>query len=213
MDKIRLLTLKIFGYKPELFWGIWGLNFHLSPQQCKIHNYDIAVYNLIEKLKPAVVLEIGCGFGKNLKELVKRGYSGDKLSGVDISSTMLKEARKNISNPQITLKKANLIKGLPFDDGSFELVYVSKILMHIPAEALRKAAVECIRVSRKHVIFCEQYQELPPAARTIAVEHNDFSEFTFIHNYKEYFAELGFEIKDFTVLNKNICIFRIYKDL
>ena len=88
VNKIRLLILKHFGYKPKVFWNIWGLNFHMSSQQSKIHNYDIAIYDLIEKLKPATVLEIGRGFGKNLKELLRRSHRADKLTVVDISSTM-----------------------------------------------------------------------------------------------------------------------------
>lgn len=212
LNKTRLTTLKIFGYKPEVFWNIWGLNYQMSSQQSNIHNYDMAVYDLIEKIKPSMVLEIGCGFGKNLKELLNRGYSGDKLTGVDISFTMLRQARKNISNPQITFKKADLKKRLPFADGNFDLVYVSKILMHIPGNYLKRAVLEAIRVSRKHVVFCEQYEELSAGVKTINTQSIPYSEFTFLHNYKEYLIELGFAIKDFTVFNNNVCLFRIEKN-
>lgn len=42
--------------------------------------------------------------------------------------------------------RANLIKGIPFDDNQFEVVYHSQVLEHIPKEDALKFIKECFRI-------------------------------------------------------------------
>src|SRR5205085_10204096 len=61
-------------------------------------------------------LDVGCGTGHHLADLVGRGF---EVVGVDGSSPMLEEARR--ANPGGELIEAD-VDALPFDDGSFAVV-------------------------------------------------------------------------------------------
>ena len=56
------------------------------------------ILNLLQKnnINPNVVLEVGCGAGENLVELLKRDSSIEKLSGYDISPQAFNLAQKKI---------------------------------------------------------------------------------------------------------------------
>ncbi|MFX0057922.1 MAG: class I SAM-dependent methyltransferase [Candidatus Heimdallarchaeota archaeon] len=79
--------------------------------------------------KRARVLDAGCGAGiPASKFLVKKGL---KVTGIDISDTMLEMARKNVPNA-LFLKKD--MKELDFDNNYFEGVISVYALFHIPKE-------------------------------------------------------------------------------
>jgi len=66
---------------------------------------------LIEEfaLKPgAAILDVGCGTGRHSVELAKRGY---KVTGIDLSAEMLKEALDDLACRGILKFK---IKALPY---------------------------------------------------------------------------------------------------
>ena len=63
--------------------------------------------NLIPIIKNKKFLEIGCGSGRSIKYLVKKGVK--KVYGLDMSSAQLKEAKK-FNKKAIEKKKVSLIK-------------------------------------------------------------------------------------------------------
>ncbi len=74
--------------------------------------------------KDKTVLEIGCGPGGNLSEIL--ASNPKKLIGVDISSQMVKLAKKNLPSSVEVLK----INGteLPFEEKTFDPVFTATIL-------------------------------------------------------------------------------------
>jgi ubiquinone/menaquinone biosynthesis C-methylase UbiE len=87
------------------------------------------------------LLEVGCGVGAVLAVLGQE-YPGLRLSGVDIESKQLEFARTHLARARV---EATLTEGdalaLPFDDGSFDHVWMMWFLEHVadPPEALREA--------------------------------------------------------------------------
>ncbi len=71
-------------------------------------------------------LDVGCGTGHHLKDLVARGFD---VAGVDGSSEMLEEAR--LANPSAELHHAD-VQALPFPDDSFDLVLCIEVLRYLP---------------------------------------------------------------------------------
>ncbi len=71
------------------------------------------IFNLLKKnnIAPKAVIEVGCGAGENLVELLKRDGSIEKLSGYDISPQALALANKrssdkiNFYNEDLTTKE------------------------------------------------------------------------------------------------------------
>lgn len=82
-------------------------------------------------LRPASVLEVGCGDGALLSELVRRGFAR-MLSGVEITQAAVEIAR---TRPGIESVQAYDGLHLPFDAGAFELGILSHVLEHVPDPA------------------------------------------------------------------------------
>lgn len=88
------------------------------------------------------LLEIGCGIGT---DLVRFARGGARVTGVDLSQTALDLARRNfeIAGETVDLHLANG-EALPFDDGSFDVVYAHGVLQYTPDP--RRMASESRRV-------------------------------------------------------------------
>ena len=69
------------------------------------------------------VLDLGCGFGKNCADFVRRGARC--VVGVDLSEKMLSVARKEHSLPQIRYLRGDLNDLSSLREGPFDLVYSS----------------------------------------------------------------------------------------
>lgn len=87
------------------------------------------------------VLEAGCGIGAQTVILSKNSPDAD-ITSIDISETSLKQAMQrakdhDISN--VTFRQADIFN-LPFEDESFDHVFVCFVLEHLeqPMEALKK---------------------------------------------------------------------------
>lgn len=94
---------------------------------------------LLKSIKVGMeVLDVGCGNGLMIPEVIKRG---GKYTGIDISAKLLAIAKrryqKELSAKKIRLVKANAIK-LPFKDNSFDFIFSLAVLHHIPSVKLRE---------------------------------------------------------------------------
>jgi ubiquinone/menaquinone biosynthesis C-methylase UbiE len=89
-------------------------------------------------------LDIGCGIGRVTRALALRF---DEAVGVDISSEMLRQARASqahLSNVALMQNGATLSM---FQDSSFDFVYSSRVLQHIPdPDQVRIYLEEFVRV-------------------------------------------------------------------
>jgi len=99
------------------------------------------------------VLDVGCGVG-NYHGLLTPHFS--KLSGIDVSPACIETARKrNLS----VVYKIYDGKTLPYDSGSFGLVYTICVLHHVPPQNWENFAKEMRRV-------------LKPGGLALVFEHN-----------------------------------------
>jgi SAM-dependent methyltransferase len=81
---------------------------------------------LLEPQSGELILDAGCGTGRNLKRLIEAGSDG---VGIDFSHQMLRVAQRQISDPAIAL--ANLQADLPFEDELFDAVLCALIGEHL----------------------------------------------------------------------------------
>ncbi len=88
--------------------------------------------------RDADVLEVGCGTGLILKEIAP---AARRAVGIDISPGMLEQARER----GLDVHEGTATE-LPFEDGSFDMVYSFKVLAHV--EEIEQAMCEVARVLR-----------------------------------------------------------------
>jgi len=93
----------------------------------------------------ARILDVGCGYGRTLQELLSAGYTS--LSGVDISEKMIARGRRQY--PHLDLKKYEGTR-LPFEDNSFDAVLLLAVLTCILDDARQEQLLaEIHRVLRQ----------------------------------------------------------------
>ena len=111
----------------------------------------IFLNDLSKKIK---ILELGCNIGNQLFCLKRMGFNN--LTGIEIQKHCLKKIKKKF-------KFINAIQGttynLPFNDNSFDLVFTSNVLIHIPPKKLNKVLNEMYRVSSKWIWGFEYFSE------------------------------------------------------
>ena len=101
----------------------------------------------LAKYRPTSILEIGCGYGKQLRTL--RGHVHCPMVGVDFSPSQIGQAREYLAGvPHVKLVLASGSR-LPFPDRSFDLVLTSAVILHNPPEVAEAIRREVIRVSKR----------------------------------------------------------------
>lgn len=78
----------------------------------------------------ARVLDIGCGYGA-VAATIARDAAGRQVTGIDIDSANIAQARASNSLPNLTFVQADALAGLP--DGPWDVVVLSNVLEHIDA--------------------------------------------------------------------------------
>ena len=116
------------------------------------------VFRLLGSLRPARILDVGCGDGYLCKRYVE-GRAAHRVDGVDISTGRLRFAAQ-------LCRAVGFVNGridrLPFRNDSFPLVSAIEVIEHIedPTGALREIA----RVSSAHVIVTVPNEQVPAEA-------------------------------------------------
>jgi SAM-dependent methyltransferase len=94
----------------------------------------------VVKGEPGRVLDVGCGDGLFLGELDRHANlsaRGWELHGIDFSEGALSRARER----PYTFAQCNLEEGIPYPDGTFDLVSAGEVIEHVydPDALLREA--------------------------------------------------------------------------
>ncbi|MDZ7587002.1 MAG: class I SAM-dependent methyltransferase [Patescibacteria group bacterium] len=166
----------------KLLWNYKALTFDQEVWQNKIFPQHQWLLKTITRLDPQTILEVGCGFGRNLKFLLHHGLDPRRLAGVDFSQVMLHKAKRNLGK-KLSLTKASVLK-LPFQAKKFDLVFTHGLLMHLPPPDLPQALVELTRVSKKYLIIIEE----------IRVQPRQLNYFTWAHDYDKIISTLPLQV-------------------
>jgi SAM-dependent methyltransferase len=100
------------------------------------------VLDLVGPSPSDVVADVGCGNGRYLAELARRGLRGH-LIGADLSFGMLAAARSRVPAASLIAADAS---GLPLRDGAADLSLAMHMLYHVPDPVA--AACELRRITR-----------------------------------------------------------------
>lgn len=96
--------------------------------------------------KSARVLDVGCGTGSSLVNLLRLGFPQQLMSGVDISEERIAEARAVLPLADFRCESAD---AMSFEAGAFDLVTESTMFVLMPDDDIaRRIAREMIRVTK-----------------------------------------------------------------
>ncbi|KAJ1569330.1 hypothetical protein HK405_006565 [Cladochytrium tenue] len=113
-------------------------------------------------------LDVGCGPGHWVRDIAN-AYPDAKVVGADINPSFFEQA---VIPPNLTFVECNILKGLPFPDNSFDLVFQRNMMAAIPKADWPAAVRELVRVTRPggYVELMEPYsimQRIGPAGKLL----------------------------------------------
>ncbi len=129
--------------KPEGFLGklmVGGMN---GGGHAKLADWGLSH---LDGINPKKIAELGCGGGRNAKELLRR-YPGAKLTALDYSEVSVEKTKKT-NKSEIAAGRCTVVQGsvaeLPFADGQFELATAFETVYFWPG--LEQCFAEVCRV-------------------------------------------------------------------
>lgn len=94
----------------------------------------------------ARILDVGCGGGGDIYELIRLNYRCENITGIDILPERLAEAKD--SWPQMCFIQGDACR-MEFEDGCFDLVFESTMFATLPDDVLSAGiAAEMVRVCK-----------------------------------------------------------------
>jgi SAM-dependent methyltransferase len=155
LSRFPAVKRRLIYADPRAYWTLRGGDDYFREQEGQPARSDRADWlaEQIAQYRPESILEIGCGYGKQLRAL--RGVLDVPLVGVDFSETQLARAHDYLSG----LDGIRLIlasgAALPFADRSFDLVYTSAVILHNPPSVAERLRREVLRVARRWAVHNE----------------------------------------------------------
>ncbi len=112
------------------------------------HQINGYLFKEISKLpKGAKILDVGCGTGYYVEELIKRGF---KAVGIEPSENMRKYAESKL--PAGTVINGSVLN-LPFEDNSFDFIFAIEVFRYLNNEDNIRGLKEILRVLKPHGLF------------------------------------------------------------
>lgn len=144
---------------------------------------DIIV-DFVNELHPKNVLEAGCNYGRELKQLELN--TNARLYGIDIDESKIEKAKTYVDG---VFKVADASQ-IPYNGCKFDLVYSSGVLAHSPPEKIKPILWELERVSSKYILLVE-YIGSHLSKNTVA----NCKQNAWIHDYNKLVSGLDVIIK------------------
>ena len=92
------------------------------------------------------VLDLGCGDGALTGTLVAAAGADGTVTGADVAEAALRRAR--VRYPGLAFRRVPFDGSLPFDDGSFDVVWASEVIEHIADTAAWLSEVRRVLIPR-----------------------------------------------------------------
>ncbi|MGD9566937.1 MAG: class I SAM-dependent methyltransferase [Sedimentibacter sp.] len=175
--------------------SIYGLFFNIQTK-----NFTSIFNNIKNELDLSNyknIIDIGCGTGALCNVLYEQGLS---VTGIDPAKGMIETAKKKSKNKEIEYIEANVLRGLPFEDKSFD-VSISSFVAHGLSKNERQIMYDEMKRITKHLVIIYDYNEHRGLITDIAewLEGGDY--FNFIKSIK---YELNEKFSDIKIINANI---------
>ncbi len=124
---------------------------------------------LFRRKHVSTILDIGCGTGRSVIYLAKRGF---RVSGFDWSVQAIRRAKALLRTQKLSaeLKVWNMVTTpYPYEDCSFDAVLSIKVIHHTNLENINKIINEAERIIKKHGFL---YLQAPSYERAVKLRRD-----------------------------------------
>jgi ubiquinone/menaquinone biosynthesis C-methylase UbiE len=188
-------------YHPETYWNEVARRIAVRNNEKVLGGEDAPFFayqrqqflKLLDKIDCTgrSVLEVGSGPGGNLSFLSTKNCS--RLEGVDVSKEMIALSSELLQDKNIQVSHINGTL-LPFDSGTFQVIFTSTVLQHNINEAsLHLLVREICRVASEEVIIFERIEK--------KIKGHDSNVGRPMNYYASLFAQNGFTLVKTRFLN------------
>ena len=155
----------------------------------------VATQAMLATTSYSLVLEFGCGTGKNTEWLTQRAK---QLTAADFSEKMISRAKQKVQASNVRFVQADISGQWPFEHGVYDLVTCNLILEHVPD--ITPVFSEASRVLQKdgHFFISElhPFKQYMGSKAKFEMDNKILSPDCFTHHVSEYFetaAKNGFQ--------------------
>jgi SAM-dependent methyltransferase len=148
---------KLVYSDPRKYWTLRGGPEYLAEQEGQPARTARSIWlaNKVAACGAESILEVGCGYGKQL-EAIREAVGGRvSLVGIDFSPTQLDLAARRVGRDRNLLLVLGDGLRLPFPDNAFELVFTSAVILHNEPVVAERMRQEIVRVARRWCIHNE----------------------------------------------------------
>lgn len=124
---------------------------------------DGEILCLLESTQPENILEVGCGYGRLLEKIRKRGNTTAELVGIDISEGILAAAQESQEKQGLNIRyKKDDAQKLSFPDETFDTIITSHVLHHVEdiGQAVREAW-RCLKKDGTYIVSLHSTKDRP----------------------------------------------------
>lgn len=128
----EVMPMKDLKYDAEKKWNEFYSHGKLSDRDKAPSPFIEQKIDFIKWLKVKEILDLGCGYGRNLVVLTKRGFN---VSGVDISEKAITLCREYLESLQLTSQNiyradAYNLKEI-FENNTFDMIISTALFLHL----------------------------------------------------------------------------------
>jgi len=125
----------------------------------KLLFYNDKHIGLNELVKNKTFLNVGCGSNVDMENYLEYNHKHLKeLYSCDLSKSFIFEASKNYTDINKSKFSVCSVDKLPFDDNSFDIVFISFVLHHVPM-SISNCIKELNRVAKKYIVVYDHIKE------------------------------------------------------
>ena len=102
----------------------------------------------LARIQPGeTVLDVGCGTGTLVMEVARRVGRGGRVAGIDPGHQQIVRARAKAARRNVSIEfQVGIIEQLTFPDQTFDVVFSTLMMHHLPAPLKRQGLAEIARV-------------------------------------------------------------------
>ncbi len=165
---------EIFKFWDENIYINDGLLWGTSPSSVAKKTVKILKQNnLFKNENKITMLDIGCGYGRDCNYFQNKGMH---VTGIDFSHRAISLAKE--INPNVTYLAKDILKGLPFENNSFHIVYTNGVLQWMSYDEINFVIKEILRIvaANGYVIISIPTFNIPKgnSKHSIIFAYNDF---------------------------------------